>query len=185
MSPIKAVKVIVRNLNYLQNTNIKGGRGDFEGYKVAEAFNDVGDAIGNVAKQTASDPSGAPVNPSPIGGFQAIHLGSGMLNFSFTDNGTVQRAVDYVAELSDNPGFSNSEYVHWGPHKNNSVPVPNGNWYLKGYSHYRYGGLPSKPVVVGPIIVSGSIYSARLAGQGCGVAKPGTTGQGAGLTVSR
>jgi hypothetical protein len=180
-----SVNIKISNLNYLQNTNIKAGKGDFEGYKVAEALNDVGNAVGNVAIQTASDPTGAPNVPPNIGGFNAQHIGGGMLNFSFTDQSKVPRAVEYIAELADNPGFSSSEYVHFAAHKNGSVPVPNGIWWLKGYSQLKFGGPPSKPVVTGPIRVTGSIYTQRLAGQGAAAAPPGTSGQGAGLNVTK
>jgi hypothetical protein len=180
-----SVKIVIPNLNYLQNTNIKSGKGDFEGYKVAEALDALGNATGNVANQTATDPTGANKVPANIGSFNAQHIGGGMLNFSFVDQSSVQRAVEYVAELADNPGFSGSEYVHFAAHKNGTVPVPNGNWWMKGYSQYKFGGPPSKPVVAGPIRVSGSSYSKRLPGQGAAAASPGTSGQGAGLTVSR
>jgi hypothetical protein len=180
-----SVKVNIRNLGYLQNTNIKAGKGDFEGYKVAEAFDDVGSAAGNIANQVASDPSGANVTPATIGGIQAVHHGAGLVDFAITDNGKVQRAVDYVVELADNQGFSNSRTIHFSPSRNGSTVVPNGNWYLKAYHQYRFGGVPSSPIVTGPIRVTGSVDAKLLPGQGAGVAKPGTTGQGAGLTISR
>jgi hypothetical protein len=170
-----SVKVQIKNLGYIQKTD----------FKYAEAFEDVGNAVGNVANQTASDPTGANNTPAPIGGIQAQHLGNGILDFAITDNGAVQRAVDYVVELANNPGFSNARTVHFSPSRNGTVTVPNGNWYLKGYHQYRFGGRPSRPIVTGPINVTGSVNGILLDGQGCGVAAPGTTGQGAGLTISK
>lgn len=181
-----SVKTNIRNLNYLQNTSIRAGRGELEGYKLSEAFDDVGNAIGNVANQTASDPNGTDITPSPIGGIKAIHHGSGLMDISITDNGKIQRAVDYVVEMSDNQNFSNSRVIHFSPSRNvTPFTLPNGNWYFKGYHQYRFGGPPSKPVVSGPVKVTGSVDAALLPGQGCGVARAGSTGEGAGLTVSR
>lgn len=178
-------KPIIRNLPYLQNIRITEGHGSLEGYKLAEALDDVGSSVGTVANQLGANPDGVNVIPPNIGSLLAAHHGNGLLDFSIIDNGQIQRAVDYVIELADNSGFANPRVIHYSPSRNGQTVVPNGAWWLKGYSQYRHGGPPSRPVIYGPISVAGSVNATLLAGQGCAVAKPGTTGQGAGLTIVR
>src|SRR5580658_10676978 len=111
-------KPLIRNLSYLQNVKITRGFGEFDGWKLGEALSDVGTSVGNVANQIAASPDGGPITPPPIGKFQAVHLGNGIVNFSITDGSKIQRAIDYVVELADNSGFSNSEVVHFSPARN-------------------------------------------------------------------
>ena len=181
-----APNVTIRNRGYIQNVKISPNQGTLEGYKIAEAFDDVGGAVSNVANQLASSPDGTPITPPNVGAFQAKHIGSGTLHFSITDNGKIQRAINYVVELSDNPSFSNSQYVHFSPSRNGFVPnLPNGSWYMKAYSQYQHGGPPSSPVVHGPIVVAGSSSTGLLSSQGSGTGAPGQTNQGAGVSISR
>lgn len=172
----------IRNLPYLQKINIPG----LEGHKLAEAFDDLGNGIGNISNQMASNPDGRQITPPKISSVQAQHLGAGILNFAIVDNAAqLQRAVDYTVEISPNSGFSSSETIHFSPSRNGHVPVPNGKWYVKAYSQYRYGGGPSESLITGPISVTGSPYGSRLGGQGCGTAAPNATGQGAGSQITR
>jgi hypothetical protein len=182
---MSAPNLHIRNQAYLQKVNIQQGKGSLEGQKLSEAFDDVSSAIGNVHNQLASNPEGINVVPPKIGTVQAQHLGAGMLNFAITDNGKIQRAIDYFVEIADNPGFSGAEVIHSSPSRNGHVPVPNGTWYVKAYSQYKFGGTPSQPLTTGPINVSGSQYGTRLPTQGCGTGTPGATGQGAGTVISR
>lgn len=180
-----APKITIRNHSYLQSVQIVGGKGSLDGYKLSEALTDVATASANLASQMASSPDGTDITPPKIGNLQAVHLGNGILNFAITDGGQIQRAIDYVVELANNPGFSGSETIHFSPSRNGRTIVPNGTWYVKAYSQYRLGGPPSAGVTQGPILVSGSVNASLLPSQGCGTGQPGQTGAGAGTSVSR
>ena len=171
----------IRNKSYLQRVSLRG----FDGVKLSEAFDDVGKGVDNVAAQMGADPNGSPRVPPSIAKLEAQHLGNGILDFAITDNGTVNRAIDYVVELADNPNFSGARTVHFSPSRNGTAMVPNGDWYLKAYSQYRLGGPPSGALTSGKVTVTGSASKSLFGTQGCGAAPANTTGQGAGLTVSR
>lgn len=176
----------IRNLPYIARVRVTKGVGDFDGSKLADALEDIQNTSGNVANQIAANPDGVDIVPPKIGGFNVVHLGNGVVDFAITDGGTIQRAIDYIVEASSNSAFSGSRVVHFSPSRNPApFPLPMGNWWFKAYSQYRHGGPPSVPIVVGPVGVSGQITSGLLGTQGCGVALPGSTGQGAGTTISR
>jgi hypothetical protein len=177
-----SIRPTIRNLSYLQKINTP----QLAGYKLAEAFEDLGDSVGNVANQVASSPDGSDITPPKIGQVQAQHVGGGALDIAITDNSKVQRAVEYFVEYAPNPGFSGSRYLHLVSSRNGTVMVPNGRWYVKAYSQYRFGGPPSEAITSGPISVTGSVVTqALLATQGCGTGQPGQTGTGAGTEISR
>jgi len=178
------VKVNVRNSAYIKGLNISQGKGDLQGWKLGEAMDDLASASGNIANQIASNPSGTDVVPPNVAQLKVQHWGAGQIEFQITDNSPVQRAIDYVVEAADNPQFQNSHIVHVSPSRNGTVIRPNGNWWFKAYSQYRFGGPPSSPIVAAPVTVTGGQNAAIYPTQGAGT-NSGSTNQGVGLKISR
>jgi len=156
--------------------------------RVGEAMDDLLRGSNNVAAQLSTDPNGADIVPANVGQVQAQHLGAGQIDIAITDNSSISRAINYFAEYSQDPNFTNPYTLPMGPSRNNhTLILPNGTWYVRGFSQYPAGGSPSSPVnAPRPIVVSGSSAVPLFPSQGSGTGLPSTGGgSGAGKTVSR
>jgi len=173
--------VTLKNQNYLRSVR----DGHIEGHKIAENFDSVNEGIGNISNRLANDPSGGIVVPPNIASVSAKHLGNGQIDVAITDNGQIQSAIGYHVEYSTNSSFTNSRYEYLGPSRNKVIVLPNGSYYIKAYSQYRYGGPPSSPFITGPIHVTGSASGSLLTSQGSGTGRAGESGVGYGKVISR
>lgn len=163
-------KPLIRNLSILKQQSPRLG----------EAFDDLVTPLDNITNQLGSNPNGGNVVPAPVAQVQAQHLGNGVIDIAITDNSSVSRAINYYAEYSQSPSFSNY-YTHvMGPSRNShSLTLPNGTWYLRGRSQYPAGGSASVPISAsGPVVVTGSSKVALFPSQGSG-----TGGGGAGSVI--
>jgi hypothetical protein len=152
-----------------------------------EAFDDVSSGINSLANQLGADPNGADVIPANVAQVQAQHLGNGLVDVAITDNSNVPRAIDYHVEYDTSPAFTNPRGQTLGPWRNGQFTLPNGTYYVRGYSQIRTGGPPSSPVNAQiPVVVTGSATQPLSVSQGSGTGKPNTGGgAGAGKTITR
>ena len=169
----------IRHLGAIQHSAVIRGEGDIQGHLIATAFTDVASAVGTVAQALSNNPSGSPNTAPSVAAVQAQHVGAGVIEVAITHNGA-QSGTVYHAEIANNQGFNNTRYFMGTSSRNGQITVPNGVYYVKTYSQYPFGGPASKPVVTGPIQVSGSGVTALLPSQGSGSGKPGQTGVGSG-----
>jgi hypothetical protein len=156
--------------------------------RIGEAFDDAATGINNLAAQLGADPNGGDVSPAQIAQVQVQHLGNGQIDIAILDNSSLSRAINYFAEYSQSPGFTNPYTLPMGPSRNNhTLFLPNGVWYFRGFSQYPAGGPPSSPVsAASGVVVSGSNSGVMYPAQGSGTGKPNTGGgQGAGKTLTR
>lgn len=176
---MKPPKLIVKSLGFIKT--VSGLT------RVGEAIDDLLTGHSNISAQLASDPNGANIVPANVAQVSAQHLGNGLVDVALTDNSEVSRAISYFVDVDSSPNFTANPRTYTnGPVRNISMTLPNGTWYLQGYSQYQHGGPPSTPVrFPQPIVVSGSASLPLLPAQGGGTGAAGRAGQGAGPTVSR
>jgi hypothetical protein len=176
---VKLPSVIVKSLGIIKS--------DPRFVRIGEAISDHLIGTNNIAAQLATDPNGKDVVPAKVSGVQAQHLGNGLVDVAITDNSDIARAIDYYVEYDTSPNFTaNPIQRYLGPVRNGSVTLPNGTWYVRALSQYRFGGPPSLPVSFPqPVVVTGSAALPLLASQGSGTGLPRQAGVGAGKTLSR
>jgi hypothetical protein len=155
--------------------------------RTGEAFDDIVSGTSNLAAQLSADPGGADITPANVAQVTAQHLGNGLVDVAIVDNSSISRAINYHVEYDTSPSFSvNPRGQSLGPWRNGSVTLPNGTWYVRGYSQYPNGGPPSAPIVnPSPITVTGSAALPLLSSQGSGTGKAGQGGSGSGKTLTR
>jgi hypothetical protein len=176
---MKVPSLIVKSLGILKGTPSLT--------RVGEAISDHLIGTNNISAQLATNPNGPDVIPAPVAQVQAQHLGNGLVDVAITDNSDIARAINYHIEYDTSPNFtSNPRGTLLGPYRNGQFTLPNGTWYVRGFSQYPAGGPPSAPIAFPqPVVVTGSAALPLLNSQGSGTGRPGQAGQGAGKTVSR
>jgi hypothetical protein len=168
---------LIRNLATLRNMPTWGSR-------LVEAFADVQRQLSNLSVQSngsLSSPTNAP--PPQI---NALHVdgGAGIYHAYVTDNNpNLYRGVEYTAEYSQNPDFSDFHVVHMGPSRDHrmNIGLP-GPLYWRAYSGYGPSSPPSTAVYHGggqPVGVNagGAVAPPLKPGQGSGTNFP-TQGAG-------
>jgi hypothetical protein len=155
--------------------------------QTGECFDDVSKGVNNLAANLGADPNGADVTPADVAQLKAQHLGNGLVDVALVDNSSLARAISYFVDADTSPNFTSNPRTYTnGPVRNISMTLPNGTWYLQGYSQYANGGPPSKPVrFPTPILVTGSATQPLLDSEGSGTGRPGAAGQGAGKALTR
>lgn len=120
-----------------------------------------------------------------------------ILHWVHTHNAPLQRGIQYVTEVSDDPNFINAHPLDAGASRSgfhslpslddNGVPV---NYYLRVVAQ-NHGSAPSTPFVFGgannptKIVMTGATRMTLLPTQGAGTARPGQTGKGLGDVLYR
>jgi hypothetical protein len=151
---------------------------------VAEAFDAVARAMGNMAEQTNASLHGstaAPPAPTSVN----VTAAGGIFDVAITDNNPVQRGINYFVEYSDNPSFVKPRVIDLGQSRNERRALGNQTLYFRAYSSYPtsprsdavyHGGSATNPVAVaGGGATSGP---ALQASQGSGTTEGANGGDG-------
>ncbi len=120
-----------------------------------------------------------------------------ILHWTHTHNSELQRGIQYVTEVSDDPTFINAHPIDAGASRSgfHSLPALNDNgdpvgYYLRVVAQ-NHGSAPSPPTVFGganaptKIVMTGTTQMSLLPTQGAGTARPGQTGKGLGDVLFR
>lgn len=147
-------------------------------------------------------PAPVPVNSTEVKGtFDAstntLTTPGEILHWVHTHNSPLQRGIQYITEVSNDPSFINAHPIDAGASRSGFHPLPalddNGdptNYYLRVVSQ-NHGSAPSVPTVFGgantptKIVLTGATRMSLLTTQGAGTARPGQTGKGLGDVLYR
>jgi len=116
--------------------------------RLAEALDDVMNAVTTVARQTNAHPTAEPAAPPPISALNVVAAG-GIFEAALTDNAPVSRGIHYFLEYSTTPAFVQPVVVDLGTSRNWRQTLGNLTLYFRAYSQYSTSG-PSAPVYFGP-----------------------------------
>jgi|SRR5882762_1055407 len=167
--------LITKNLNYLRGMS-SPDMPDL-GSKLYEVFQGILQQNQNVQMQTNTNPDGTPAAPPQVNGVQ-VSGANGYLHVAVNDTNDVYSGVQYFAEHSDNPNFTDPQIVPMGASRNVNIPVGDQNRYVRVYSSYG-SSPPSSPVYHGGVVPAsvngGGTNSgpAFLPSQGSGTGLPG------------
>jgi hypothetical protein len=176
--------ITLRNLQYLRALSLP----DFPefGVKIAETLEDLAKGVSNVAQQTNTNPTGAPLAPPQINALNVTGQ-NGHFNIQIKDNNqNLYRGVNYYAEYDTTPAFSNPHTIHLGDSRDHNIFLGNGSYYWRAYSAYPgsppspaayHGGYASPRMVQGGGAVGGPLLQASQ-GSGTGNAGQGLVGPG-------
>lgn len=172
----------IRNLHYIRQKDPK----------LAEAFDDLVKAMGNVSVQTVTHPDGANVQPAPVNSVKVVAQ-DGIYHATITDHNPVYRGVNYFLEYDTDPTFPSPQVIDNKSSRTWRGHLGNQSLYWRAYSQYPQGGAPSTPVAHGgaqPVaVVGGGTISgpSLLPSTGSGTASSDGTqgGSGAGKTIAR
>jgi hypothetical protein len=146
------------------------------GDALAATFQLLADQAANGHAQAATNPGGDLAAPSRLDNFAVNTDTAGHAYFQITDNGNIQRGVNYFVAHSDNPAFTNAHVLHLGASRN-GVPLYIGNStrYFAAYHGYQGSDKMSPPVYHGgsnPAAVTGGGTSPATFpdSTGCGTA---------------
>jgi hypothetical protein len=103
---------------------------------VYEALQTIIAGVNNMAAQTNAEP-GASQNAAPptIAGFNVVESG-GIHDLQITDNAPAYRGVNYFAEYSQTPDFSNAHQIDLGSSQNHRANLGSGVYYWRASSSY-------------------------------------------------
>ncbi len=120
-----------------------------------------------------------------------------ILHWTHTHNSHLQRGIQYITEISNDPSFINAHPIDAGASRSgfehlpalddNGLPV---SYYLRAIAQ-NHGSAPSEPTVFGgaanptKIQLTGTTQMSLLPTQGAGTARPGQTGKGLGDVLFR
>lgn len=120
-----------------------------------------------------------------------------ILHWTHTHNAQLQRGIQYITEISNDPSFINAHPLDKGASRSGFVHLPalddSGQpvaYYLRAIAQ-NHGSAPSEPVVFGGannptrILMTGTTQMSLLPTQGGGTARPGQTGKGLGDVLFR
>lgn len=194
-----------------QGVQIDGGReleilsqefplaGSF-GRRIIEAVNRLAQTIG--ASATGLLPAPPPVDSTDVSGSydattNTMTVNGEVLHAVHTHNVPINRGIQYVTEVADNPNFTNahpidigssrSVFAHLPANDANNVPI---GYYMRTTAQYP-GSQPSQPTVFGglqgptKILMTGTSRVSLLTSQAGGTARPGQHGQGLGEVLAR
>ena len=140
-----------------------------------DALQSIITGVNNVATQTNAEPSASQnAAPPPIGGFNVVESG-GIHDLQITDNAPAYRGVNYFAEYSQTPDFSNAHQIDLGASQNYRANLGTGVYYWRASSAYGtssasayvyHGG--ARAVAVGSGSYAGPAMQQRQGGQAYG-----------------
>lgn len=170
----------IRNLDWIRTLKIDGAP-EF-GPRLYEAISDMAKATDTLAQQTNSNLSGNPAPPPRIQAVTVTPTETGA-HVSITHEGEFYRGIEYHAEYSASPNFTNPFPVHMGPAREQDVPVGSKTLYWRAFAQYPTGS-PTSAVYHGgtsPAAVTGgkSFPLGTSQGSGTGRAGEGIQGYGA------
>ena len=103
---------------------------------VYEALQSIIAGVNNLATQTNAEPSGSQnASPPTIAGFHVVESG-GIHDLQITDNAPAYRGVNYFAEYSQTPDFSNAYQIDLGSSQNHRANLGSGVYYWRASSSY-------------------------------------------------
>lgn len=171
---------------------------DFGKYFV-RAFERIETAVNQGAAAVGVDPTGIADAPPPIQSLSVKQSNDGHFHIAITDNGAIQRNIQYFAEYDTSQNFTQPHVIYMGPARTHlpfSLPAQddNGNpqtFYFRAYSQYP-GSKPGKKVNFGGttptgVTPAGTTKLTLLPSTGSGTASGTGTqgGQGLGSFPSR
>lgn len=163
----------IRNLDYLRTAD-PATAGKEYGARLYEALDDFNTAISNHLTQTNGDPAGEPQPPPPLAAINVTSTSVGH-HISLTHPGNFYRGVEYHAEYSSSPAFTNPFPVHMGPAREFDAATGNQSLYWRAFAQYPTGQRTA-PVYLGgnqPRPVIGGNNVAPGPSQGSGTGQPG------------
>lgn len=175
----------------------------FNGNLVQKIIN----AVNNLAKNVGVSTIGKLDPPPPIDNIQVngtysngvLTCPSEHLHWTMTHNQEIQKGVQYITEIANEPNFlqphivdhgcSRSGFLHLAANDNNNVQQ---TYYLRSYAQY-HGSDAQKPTVFGgfdnpiKIQMTGNSQSSLLPSNGSGTASPNGQqgGKGLGTLINR
>lgn len=159
------------------------------------------DAVNGLAKNVGASAVGKVDSPPPVNSIQVQGTQSGnvitcpseILHLTLTHNGSLNKGVQYIHEISTDPNFSAPHIVDGGCSRSLFVHLPaqdsNGNpqvYYHRAYAQYP-GSDPAHPTVLGglaaptQIVMTGTSKTSLLTSTGSGTASAQGTQGGHGL----
>lgn len=158
------------------------------GARLYEQFNAVQSQSGATEQQSNTNPTGQPQAPPAINGVHVSTGPGGEFQIAITDNGQINRGINYWAEHDSDPNFSNPHHIDMGQSRNASVYMGSQTLYWRAYS--SYDSSPSSPAAYHgsasqPIPVTGGIPGLRSQSQGAGTGAPGQGLHGPGPVQTR
>jgi len=168
--------------------------GPNEARMLGEALEDITKHITNMNTALALNSDGSTATPPPINNI-SVTAQNGLHQISITDNNSLFRPINYFAEYSPSPSFSNAHTIDLGSSRNHVISLGNQPVYWRAYSQYKFGGAPSAPVVHGnsikPTQVTATYVNANLSvsgpaipiSSGSGTSTNPNGGAGAGKTA--
>jgi hypothetical protein len=163
------------------------------GTELAQALQRMVDGFNQSAANGAVAASGPLSAPPQIGKLDVSTCPAGFAYMKITDNGHIQRGINYFVEHADNPAFTNAHTVDLQSSRNGQpIYIGNASRYFRAYSHYQGANEASKPVNFGgdvPQVVSGGGSSAPAfqdsAGAGTAPTDGSKPGKGLGPVLYR
>lgn len=171
----------IENLTWIRTIPMIGNR-------LYDAFKSIQQQTTNIETQTNSNAQTQPGPPPAVNGLHVSTGPGGEFQIAITDNGQIQRGINYWVEHSDNPQFSNPHHIDMGQSRNASVYMGSQALYWRAYSSYPsspssaavYHGSQSQPMPV-----TGGQIGLRSQSQGAGTGAPGQGLQGPGPVPAR
>ena len=143
---------------------------------VYEALQSIIAGVNNMAAQTNSEPSRSQnTAPPAIAGFNVVESG-GIHDIQITDNAPAYRGVNYFAQYSQTPDFSNAYQIDLGSSQNHRANMGSGTYYWRACSSYAtsppssfvyHGG--AQAVAVGSGSYAGPAMQPRQGADGYGM----------------
>lgn len=160
----------------------------------ANFFQDIIDAIDNVAKTAGVAMNGDLTPPPPVNAINVKASGE-LIHATISHAAAVNRSINYFLEADTSPSFTQPHVMDLGASRTHIFHLPSLNdsgnqqpWYLRAYAQYP-GSKPSTPTVLGglanptPVMLLGSTKLSPLPPTGSGTAS--TTGQQGGAGKGR
>jgi hypothetical protein len=137
------------------------------------------------ALQSAAPPTSIPAPPA-VSGIN-VTAANGYFTITLTDNGPVQRGVNYFVEYATDPNFAQPVVLDLGASRTEVRNLGNQTLYWRAYSQYPNSD-PNAPVVFGgstPTGVAGGGAAAPPAVSSTGSGTASTTGQQGGSGMGK
>ncbi len=115
---------------------------------IAEAFDSVKQAIDNISAKTQVDSAGNQLAAPPQIGGVSVTSATGIFDAVITDNGTVNKTINYFLEYSVNVNFVQPHVIDLGASRSWRGFLGNQTLYFRAYSQY-IGSPASTPVNFG------------------------------------
>jgi hypothetical protein len=171
----------IKNLDWVRSVPVIGSR-------LYESLLSVQNGVSNIESQTNTSAHTQPDPPPAINSLKVSTGPGGEFQAAITDQGNVNRGVNYWLEHADNPQFNNPHHIDLGGSRNWSGHMGNQKLYWRAYSSYQSS--PASPAVyhgsqASPAPVTGGVVGGRAPSQGAGTGAPGQGLYGPGPVASR